>query len=202
MIHRQTAAFALEALDREETEEFERHLTICPTCEEDLAGFRTAAVALAFAIDLPVPPPELRLRVLDAGAPVVPLTRTRGAQLVVAVAALAACAALVVLHPWAGRGEIGGMRTYTAHGAKATLLVGRSGEAVLAVRHLPPAPAGKVYELWVIVEGNASPAGSMTGAVAALTRSVPRGAAVAVSLEPAGGSPRPSGPLLLRAETA
>jgi anti-sigma-K factor RskA len=45
-------------------------------------------------------------------------------------------------------------------------------------------------------------AGFLDGRMAALTQPVPRGASVAVSLEPAGGSQRPTGPLLFRAETA
>jgi anti-sigma-K factor RskA len=72
---------------------------------------------------------------------------------------------------------------------------------VLTVRRLPPAPPGTVYEVWVISSGVTLPAGLMRGAVVALTRPVPRGAAVAVSVEPTGGSRRPTGPLLVRAET-
>ena len=90
----------------------------------------------------------------------VPLRRRRRPQLVAAVAVLAACAALAVaLQPWDDGRSLDGMRRYTAEGARATLLVDRSGEAVLAVRHLPPAPAGKGYEVWVIAGGKALPAG-------------------------------------------
>jgi hypothetical protein len=93
------------------------------------------------------------------------------------------------------------MRRYAAEGAKATLLVGRSGEAVLAIPGLPPPYAGTAYEAWVIVGGRAKPAGVARGSLVALTRPVPPGATVAVSIEPSSGSPRPTGPLLLRART-
>jgi anti-sigma-K factor RskA len=133
---------------------------------------------------------------------VIALHHRRRPQLVAVAAALAACAAVAVaLHPWASAGGPGGMRRYTAQGARASLLVGSDGEAVLTVRRLPPAPPGKVYEVWVISSGVTLPAGLMRGAVVALTRPVPRGAAVAVSVEPTGGSRRPTGPLLVRAET-
>jgi anti-sigma-K factor RskA len=72
---------------------------------------------------------------------------------------------------------------------------------VLTARRLPPPAAGTVYELWVIDGDRPQPAGLFRGSLATLTRPVPPGAVVAVSLEPAGGSPRPTGPLLLQAET-
>jgi anti-sigma-K factor RskA len=203
VVHEPAAAFALDALDRDEAAEFEQHLAICPNCEDELARLRVAAVALAFAIDQPVPRPELRLRVLDTGAPVVPFRRRRRPQLVTVAAALAACAALaIVLQPWDDGRSLGGMRGYEARGARATLLVDGSGDAVLAVRPLPRPPAGKGYEVWVIAAGDKPiPAGWVRGPLTTLTRPVSRGAAVAVSIEPLAGSRRPTGPLLLRAET-
>jgi anti-sigma-K factor RskA len=203
MVHEQAAAFALDALDAHETVEFERHLAICPDCEDELARLQVAAAALAFAIDLPVPRPELRLRVLDTGAPVVPLRRKRRSHLLAAAALAAACAAAVLaVRPWDDGGRIGGFQRYTAQGAKATLLVAPSGEAVLSVGHLPPPPAGKAYEMWIIDGGRTLPAGILRGSLSTLARPVPPGASVAVSVEPADGSLQPTGPLLLRAETA
>jgi hypothetical protein len=202
VVHELAAGFALDALDHHEAAEFEQHLAICPDCEDELARLGIAAVALAFAVDQPVPRPELRLRVLDTGAPIIPLHRRRRPQLVAAAAVLAACAAIaIVIRPWDDGRSIGGMRRYSAQGARATLLVDRSGGAVLSVRRLPPPPPGKAYEVWVIVGGNPVPAGWIHGSLAALTRPVPPGAAVAVSAEPRTGSRRPTGPLLLRAET-
>jgi hypothetical protein len=203
VVHEEAAAFALDALDREETAAFEEHLATCPDCEDELARLQVAAVALAFAVEPMVPRPELRARVLDLGAPVIPFRRRRRPQLMVAAALLAACvvAAVAVQH-WDGGRPSGDLRRYTAQGASATLLVDRAGEAVLAVRRLPPAPAGKGYEIWVIVRGRATAAGWLRGSLAPLTRPVPRGATVALSLEPLSGSPKPTGALLLRAETA
>jgi anti-sigma-K factor RskA len=202
VVHEPAAAFALDALDRDETAEFERHLEICPDCEDELARLRIAAVALAFAVDQPVPRPELRLRVLDTGAPVVAIRTRRRPQIVTGAAVLAACAALaLVLKPWVDGRPAGALRSYQAGGSTATLLVDRSGEAVLAVRRLPRLPVGKGYEVWVIEGGTPVPAGWIHGRLTMLTRPVSRGAAVAVSVEPLTGSARPTGPLVLRAET-
>jgi len=203
VVHEQAAAFALDALDADETAEFERHLTICPDCEEELGRLQVAAAALAFAIDLPTPPAGLRLRVLDTGAPVIRLRRRRRPQLAAAAALAVACAVTVLaVRPWDDGGAIGGFQRYTAQGARATLLVAPSGEAVLSVGHLPPPPAGKAYEMWIVDGSRTLPAGMLRGSLSALTRPVPRGASVAVSVEPARGSLQPTGPLLLRAETA
>jgi len=201
VIHEQAAGFALDALDHDEAAEFERHLEICPSCEDELAVLRVAAAALAFAVDLPVPGQELRARVIDAATLVIPLRR-RLQPLVAVAAVLAACAAIAIaVRPWGDGGPLGGMRRYTIEGARATLLVDRAGGAVLSVRRLPPPPTGRGYEVWVISGGSATPAGWLRGSLTALTRPVPPGASVAVSIEPRGGSRRPTGPILLRTET-
>jgi anti-sigma-K factor RskA len=202
VVHEEAAAFVLDALDREEVAVFEEHLATCPDCEDELECLKIAAVALAFAVEPAAPPPELRARVLDVGASVIPFRRRRRPQLAIAAAVCAACAvAAVAVLRWHDGRSPDGLRRYTAQGAGATLLVDRAGEATLSVRRLPPAPDGKGYEIWVIVSGEASPAGMLRGSLARLTRPVPPGAAVAVSLEPAVGSPKPTGPLLVRAET-
>jgi anti-sigma-K factor RskA len=202
VVHEEAAAFALDALEREESEAFERHLATCADCDAGLEQLRFAAAALAFAVEPPAPSEALRARVLDTGAQVIPLPRWRRPTLLAVAAVAALCASvLAATRPWQTGDAQMGVHRYAATGATATLLVGRSGEAVLAAPGLPPPAAGTVYELWVIDGGRPRPAGQFRGSLAALTRPVPPGAVVAVSLEPAGGSSRPTGPLLLRAET-
>jgi len=71
----------------------------------------------------------------------------------------------------------------------------------LFVAGLTPAPAGKTYELWTIADAAPKPAGLF--AVDAQGRAVHRVAAergvkvFAVSLEPEGGVPAPTGPIVL-----
>jgi anti-sigma-K factor RskA len=202
VVHEEAAAFALDAFGQDEAEAFERHLAACSDCGAALEELRFAATALAFAVAPLEPREALRPRVLDTGAQVIPLPRRRRPTLLAVAAVAALCASvLAATRPWqTGDAQIG-FRRYAATEASATLLVGRSGEAMLAARRLPPPAAGTVYELWVIDGDRPQPAGLFRGSLATLTRPVPPGAVVAVSLEPAGGSPRPTGPLLLQAET-
>jgi len=72
----------------------------------------------------------------------------------------------------------------------------------LIVAKLPPAPAGKTYELWTITGGKPSPAGvfQVDATGGAVHRVAPTEAPVdvfAVTLEPAGGVPAPTGPIVL-----
>jgi hypothetical protein len=204
MVHEQAAAFALDALDRREAAEFELHLATCPGCEDELKALRLAATALAFAGELPPPPPELRRRVLDVKGVAVPFRR-RALPLLSIAAAGAACAALGFgLHAAIDRSQParGAARAYPLHGGRGALLVGADGEAILVVRRLPPAPPGKAYEVWVVRRGRPAGAGFLRGSMVELTKPVPPGTGVAVTLEPETGSRRPTGPFLLKAETA
>jgi hypothetical protein len=189
VVHEQAAGFVLDALDDDEAEDFERHLLLCPACEDELEALRIAAAALAFAGELPPPRPALRRRVLAVDAIALRIRRRWAAPLVSA-AALAACAALVV-----------GLSRQQGQTLGLSLLVDPRG-ATLVTRGLPPAPKGKVYEIWFTRGDFATPAGFLHGRTTRLELPVPPGAGVAVTLEPAGGSRRPTGPLLLRTETA
>jgi anti-sigma-K factor RskA len=73
----------------------------------------------------------------------------------------------------------------------------------LFVANLPPAPAGKTYELWTIAGGKPAPAGVFdVDASGQVTHRVAPAPATpveifAVSIEPAGGVPAPTGPIVL-----
>ena len=135
MVHEEAAAFALDALDREQTEAFQQHLTACPECDAAVEELRFAAAALAFAVEPLAPSGSLRPRVLDTGAQVIPLRRRRLPRfLAAAMVAAAACAVVVAaVRPWETGESQAGFRRYDAKGGNATLLVSRSGEAVLAL---------------------------------------------------------------------
>lgn len=66
-LHTLTGAYALDALDPEEREAFEAHLACCPTCTEEVEGFRAATTMLAATVSEP-PPAHLKGVVLDAAA--------------------------------------------------------------------------------------------------------------------------------------
>jgi hypothetical protein len=203
-VHEQAAGFALDALDQEEASAFEQHLTRCPGCEDGLEPLRLAAAALAFAGDLPPPRDELRRRVLKVEAVVIPFRR-RALPVLSAAVVAAACAVVALglfMRSDEGSRPLGGATAFPLHGARGALLVASNGEAVLVVRRLPPAPVGKAFEIWVLAKGRARQAGFLRGSMVELSRTVPPGGRVAVTVERAGGTEVPTGPFLFRAERA
>jgi anti-sigma-K factor RskA len=203
VVHEQAAGFALDALDFEESSAFERHVALCLSCEDELERLQLAAVALAFAGELPPPRPELRRRVLAIEAVVLPFRRRALPFLSVAVVAAVCAAVGFGLHTWSeDRSPAGYARAYPLRGAQGALLVASGGEAVLIVRGLPRAPEGKAYDVWVVQRGRPMRAGVLRGSMVELSRAVPPGSRVEVTVEPAHGSRAPTGPFVFRAETA
>lgn len=212
MIHELAAGYALDALSAEEERIFEAHLAHCQSCQEDVAAFTETAAELAFATPSTPVPSAVRGRILDAArrehSDVVHL-RPRRIHPAVAVAAVATCAAIglgiwaATLHSRLGSTEA--LQGLALTGARGSVVVGRGGEAALVVSGLAAPPAGKTYEIWVMRGTAANPAGIFSArrgetTVVRLTRRLPGGDRVGVTLEPAGGSPHPtSKPLVLSA---
>ena len=69
-LHLLTGSYALDALTGPELTEFEKHLSRCAPCTDEVRGLRETAARLAMATAI-APPPEMRQRVLAAA----PLTR-------------------------------------------------------------------------------------------------------------------------------
>lgn len=223
--HDLLAAYALDALDDDERDRFERHLPDCEECTEQLALLREPVAALAYAVEGPVPPKELRDRVIEGAraeprAAVIKLPRRNWALgAVAAVAAAAACLA-IGLGIWANSLSNSLDRERSAKskleqlaseatarpliGASGRLLVARDGRAGLVVCGLAGAPSAKTYEAWVISGKTPQPAGLFRGGSGChpvfLTQRVPKNATVAVTLERAGGATSPTLPILFRAE--
>lgn len=213
LIHDLVAAYALDALDDSERREFEEHLESCDRCARELESLRDAAVALAYVPEGPAPPPALRERLLErvheeTAPKVVPLRRRRLALPAVAAFAVVAAAAAIVLAVW-GSGLSSSLDTKNAalgvlsNPASKRVALGTSNEVVIApngqaalVSGLSRAPAGKTYELWVIDNKAARPAGLFArgtrGAPVLLTRRVPAGSQVGLSLERSGGAAHPT----------
>jgi anti-sigma-K factor RskA len=188
-LHELAAPYALDALDADERERFERHLAECERCSTQLAELQEAVAALAFAVEGPEPTPALRGRILEAAreessAKVVAFPRRRWAMPAVAtIAAVAACAA-IGLGIWASSlsNSLDRERSATASYARALELVGEGaqvtaladgeggllvapggGRAALVACGLSEAPAGKTYEAWVIEGKTPRPAGLFRG---------------------------------------
>ena len=186
--HDLTAAYALDALDPDEAEAYERHLSQCEECREQLAELNEAAASLAFAAVAPAPPARLRESILEAAAAertnVVPLLRRRWVSRGLAVAA--AAAACIAVGLGVSLSQSTDTRTFT-------LMIGPNRTATLHISGLSKAPSGKAYEAWVIPAGQSPrPAGLFAGGGSTtvhLQGTVPQKAIVAVTVERAGGSP-------------
>jgi anti-sigma-K factor RskA len=224
--HDLLAAYALDALDDHERERFERHLTDCEECAEQLAMLRKPVAALAYAAEGPVPPQELRDRIIEGAraeprAAVIKLPRRNWALGAVGAVAAAAAVLAIGLGVWAHSLSNSLERERSANsvvekllaqnattkpliGANGSLIVARNGQGALLVCGLTSAPSSKTYQAWVISGKSPAPAGLFRGGSGCspvpLTRRVPRNATVAVTLEQAGGATSPTLPILFRAE--
>ncbi len=228
--HELTAAYALDALDEQDELAYEEHLRGCPQCREDLAAVQDTAGLLAYGTASEVPPPALRERILEQARSertnVIPFRRRWALPAAASVAAVAATAA-IGLGIWASslRADLNGeqeARTdleqvvsvisdpeserISASVGSGTLVVSSTGAAALVLSNLDPAPNGKTYEIWVSEDRAPKPAGLFQTAgdrtQVVLTRAVPKGATVMVTLEPAGGTTKPSGAPVFMAKTA
>jgi len=228
-IHELTAGYALDALDPEERRAYEAHLSDCEQCREELTSFWQTTEALAVAASGPTPSPDLRDRVL-AGAQaerqvVVPFESRRWS--VRAVAAVAAVAAVVALGVglWASdlSNELDetraalererataailvdpGARTVALQAGEGRLVVDPTGQAVLVLEGLDPAPAGKTYEMWIIEDDKPARAGLFAGRdgtdIVPLDGTVAEGNVVAVTVENEGGVDAPKSPPIVASE--
>jgi anti-sigma-K factor RskA len=209
-VHSLVAPYALDSLGDEEERGFEQHLATCERCREELAGLKEAAASLAYGVAGPEPPTALKERILTqarAERPNVTALPRRRRGWTASLAAAAALAAAVAL----GFGVWSATRPASKDafsavlaqpGARLVPLDGRGavavapdGTAALAFT-VPPAPAGKAYEAWVIQGGTPKPAGLFEGgdgtSVLDIEQPVRRGAVVAVTLERDGGAKRPT----------
>jgi anti-sigma-K factor RskA len=207
-LHELTAGYALDALEAADARAYEQHLGRCQACQAELAMFSVGADALAFGAEPAEPPADLRERILAAARgeqpAVAPRLRARGIFVrrparVLVVAAIAAVAALglwnAALQRQVDRSH-DALRAVALHGAAGSIVVGAAGQATMVLADLGPAPAAKTYEAWVLGGGTTKPAGLFAGGgktvVVPLSRPLPAGAIVAVTIEPAGGSEQPT----------
>jgi anti-sigma-K factor RskA len=98
--------------------------------------------------------------------------------------------------------------TNMAPGASAKLAFDKNGHAMLMAKGLPAAPSGKVYQLWYIVGNKPMPGKVFTpdsagnGVLQDQMPAVAMNSAVfAVTLEPAGGMPTPTGAVFLHSSS-
>ena len=216
------AGYLLGSLDADERRLFEAHLADCPECTAEVASLGAVVGALATAVPQVTPRAELRDRVLGRRAGTraphrSPAWLSLAAAIVVAAGAAvyavrvhqqvvelqsqlaeAQAATSVLAAPDLARIDLQGQMV--APDARARALWSRTRGLVFSAANLPALPAGKVYQVWVVTAQAPVSAGllvpDMSGGGTAyyMTPSdIAAPVAVAVTLEPAGGVPAPTG---------
>jgi len=208
------AAHALDGLDADAAEAAEQHLAECPQCRMQLAEYRSVAAGLALSVPQAAPPPELRNRILAAVEPVVtapvvrPAERARSRRwfaawprsAAIAVPALAVVVAALLVWNIALRSDINSLHSSLSNDRTATMagfgnVVAQPSGTVKIFASPSAPPSGKTYEAWVITPaGTALPAGTFSTASNGFTlrEQGHNGDVIAVTVEPAGGSPKPT----------
>jgi anti-sigma-K factor RskA len=195
-LHELTAAYALDALDADDRRAFEEHLGECENCRSELAALGETVGALAYSAEGPVPSSELRGRIIDAARaepPTVVALRPRRTRYYVGTALAAAAAVGLAIGLWAALSG-------SPANPRLALSLQPSGSAQLTASGFDRAPAGKVYEIWLIKDGKPYPADAFGGGDTYVVRlgELPKGAVVAVTLERAPAAQKPTTPILAR----
>ena len=217
-------AYVLGALSEAERQEFEEYLAAHPGRQAEVEELGAVAGLLALSPQEQEPPPELRSRILEAvGAELVrPRASRRSALswirefLGVRNLALGAAALLVIgLFSWSMvlRGEIQDLRasqerTIVLEGSgaaaevRAEVVTLEGGRAVLMAENMPSVPEDRTMQIWVIEDDTPKPGGLFEPdddvVAAAVTHSLRGADAIAVTIEPKGGSPEPtSDPMMM-----
>lgn len=218
-LHALVAPYALDAVDDLDRRRFDAHLLECESCTAQIAGFAAAAAALGSAQIQP-PPIHLRSKILST-ASAVPQDRTffshrRRRTWRRILPALAVAAALVV--PTAGAAQYladrpdradstatatvssvlaapdaatrsrsvdggGSVRVVTSH---------TRGAAIVAADRLPPLADGQIYQVWTMAAGQSVSHGTFATSTVVTADQLGSADRVAVTVEPAGGSVRPT----------
>lgn len=218
-LHTLSGAYALDALSAEEAAAFRKHLAACPACCQEVRELRSAAARMG-ASEAVAPPPYLKARVLEAAnrTPQQPprvssIQAARPSRWSPRLAAAAAAAVLVVgtaigVGVTVGEPEQtladGVIEVFTAadarsvevettHGPLKVATSRSEGEMAVDTSSLVPLEEDQVYQVWTVVEGEPLPVAVLDQPDAGAHMGMPApGTEVAITVEPAGGSERPT----------
>ncbi|HWU32323.1 MAG TPA: anti-sigma factor [Marmoricola sp.] len=228
-IHALSGAYAVDALDGQEREAFERHLAGCSACQAEVDSLHEAATSLVDAVAL-TPPAHLRDAVLDDIAkvrplpPLIPIGQRRPNRIRWISGSLVLAAAIALFVAFSVRPTSNPHQNLSAaaqivhaddaitvnqHLANGAIVVwyrsARLDGAAVSIKDLPTAASGKTYELWLQTSnGVMHPAGLIRGGTTLVTlRGSGRSAVGAgLTVEPTGGSTKPTLPAVTVASFA
>ncbi len=219
-------AYVLGALSETERQEFEEYLAAHPERQAEVEELGAVAGLLALSPQEHEPPPQLRSRILEAvGGEATRAGEDRrsafawiGELLKVRNLALGAAALLVIgLFSWSMllRKEVRDLeasqqKTIVLEGSgvaeevRAEVVVLEGGRAVLMAENMPPVPEDRTMQIWVIEDDNPEPGGLFEPddkmVAAAITHPLRGADAIAVTVEPDGGSRKPTSHPMLTAK--
>lgn len=231
-VHDRAAVYALDALDDDELREFEAHLADCVACRREVASFRETMAQLASRVEgaspvrmreavmdllgnTPQEPATGKVDDVEGEATLVDINRDRRRRTVVTVTAVAAAAALALAAVLGGvffdtpieavlAAEDARQITLASEvveGAELTISP-KMMQAVFTATGLPPIGDEETYELWLIDDAGATPAGLFDpdahgGALVLVEGEVTSGLTLGLTVEPAAGSTTPTGEILI-----
>jgi anti-sigma factor RsiW len=214
------AAFALDALDREDSALVQAHLARCASCRRELASYLRVADRIALSAPEASPPPGLEERIIRQ-ASLTPRGRSVGgvrtwnpgiaAAAVVLIFLLAAGNLVQWVRSPQFQARTRSLVTVALVGtgehrdAYGTIVVDKDdNEGVLAVKGLPRLPQDNRYQLWLKKDGESTSGGLFTvnqDGYGSLLVKIPGGfrgfRSFTVSVEPAEGSQSPEGSVVL-----
>lgn len=219
-------AFALGCLTEMETQAVERHLAVCVDCRAEVASLRIAVERMALSVPQVQPPARLKQAILGRLQPEVRnkvnnnlLTWLLKPSRVLGAAALAAIVLLLAGNIWlwgqvrdlSERTQNAGFQVVSMEGAgpaetaRGVMIITANGEyGTLVVDGLPVLPEEQQYQLWLIADGKRTSGGvfsvdSWGYHAVVIDAPLPLNAYsdFGVTIEPAGGSPGPTGEKVL-----
>ncbi len=218
-LHTLSGAYALDALSAEEAAAFRTHLEACASCCQEVRELRAAAARMGES-EAQVPPDSLRGRVLEAAdrtpqlPPAVrpigsaPSRRWRPRLLAAAAAVVLVAGAVFGIGQLQGDGgdrlaagveqvfqapDAHSVEVETSHGPLRVATSQSEGEMAVDTSSLVPLDRDHVYQVWTVVDDEPIPVVVLEQPDAGAHMGMPRpGTEVAITVEPAGGSTRPT----------
>ncbi|MEJ7635623.1 anti-sigma factor [Aeromicrobium sp.] len=221
-LHSLIAPFALDALDPDERSRFAAHLDQCVTCQAELAGFQATASRLGDAETL-TPPDGLRDRLLSEISqtkqerPVIALAQRSALRRTLPRLAMAAAflvgtvgvGGYAVEHQNAGAEQDRNAaitrvlssadaetvaKSIPTGGNVRMVMSASKDSAVIFANDLPSPGDGKVYQVWMIDDSGPTDQGTFVEDGDMVMDGITKADRIAVTVEPEGGSERPTTP--------